>query len=138
MSETDQQGLIRAYCARNGIQLERNNVGACRDENGRIIRYGIGNDSAQLQRRYKSSDLIGDYQGRYMAVECKALGWTNPFPDDAYWKGKRSTRKATDREFAQYTFLQHKRARGCIAFFATEPEDVRRTMIEYGVGLCNP
>ena len=53
------QSQVRLAAAQRGITLWRNQSGACYDETGRLIRYGLANDSAQLNRRMKSSDLIG-------------------------------------------------------------------------------
>jgi hypothetical protein len=53
------QQLVRLEAARSGWHLWRNNVGALKDERGRVVRFGLGNDSAALNKRIKSSDLIG-------------------------------------------------------------------------------
>lgn len=65
----------------------RNNVGACEDATGRIIRYGLGNDSAQLNREMKSPDLVcitpvfvtpdmlGRTLGVFTGLECKHSNW---------------------------------------------------------------
>lgn len=136
-SEAAVQSEILADAPKWGGSLERNNVGACTDETGRIIRYGLGNVSALLTKRYTSSDLIGDVPqmglARSVAIECKHEAWTNPFPDDVYWKGGRSPRQPSDREVAQYAFIRAKRARGWIAGFATSVNDVRDLMIDHGV-----
>lgn len=58
-SESYVQSLVRLEAARAGVTLFRNNVGALPDENGRIVRYGLANDSADMNRRIKSADLIG-------------------------------------------------------------------------------
>jgi len=85
--------------------LWRNNSGATFDQTGRMIRYGLGNDSAKLSRDYKSSDLVGIGPGGvFMAVECKAPGWKGP---------------KNDRDRAQANFMNHVRAMGGRATFAT-------------------
>ena len=54
----------------SGLTLWRNNVGALEDVNGRLVRYGLVPGS---------SDLIGIYRGRFVAVEIKRPGGrTNP------------------------------------------------------------
>ncbi len=87
MSEARGQSEIRLEAPRQGWGLLRNNSGACLDANGRMIRYGLGNDSARLNRQFKSSDLIGvrpvtitpdmvgQTIGQFVAIECKAPGW---------------------------------------------------------------
>ena len=87
MKESSVQQRIRLIAARMNIELWRNNIGACTDETGRVIRYGLGNDSAALNEQIKSSDLIGlmpvlitpemvgTIIGRFVAVECKESNW---------------------------------------------------------------
>lgn len=63
-SETENQTEIRLEASRQGILLLRNNSGVAREydqETGetRFIRYGLGNESKQVNDRVKSSDLIG-------------------------------------------------------------------------------
>ena len=87
-SETVVQQRTRLEFARIG-PMWRNNVGACTDDTGRLIRYGLGNDSAQLNAVIKSSDLIGitpvaaflastgrwERLGVFTALEIKASDW---------------------------------------------------------------
>lgn len=51
MSESAIQQHIRLALSRAGSVMHRNNVGAYRDETGRVIRYGVGHPGG--------SDLIG-------------------------------------------------------------------------------
>lgn len=138
-SEAVVQSEIRAAAGARGILLWRNNVGACKDDTGRIIRYGLGNDSAQVQRRLKSSDLIGlvkmsydthhgdtELVGRFLAVECKAEGWT--FPKE--WRDKQPSEiDATNlkddklRTLAQWRYLTVVWLAGGLAGFAQSPAD---------------
>ena len=86
-SEAAVQNHVRLNIANAGGVVWQNNVGACKDETGRMIRYGLCNESKQLNERIKSSDLIGivpiliqpHHVGRVMgiftAVECKAPDW---------------------------------------------------------------
>lgn len=87
MSESAIQQRVRLEAARRGMQLWRNNVGACVDQNGRHIRYGLANESAAMNDIIKSSDLIGimpvfitpemvgTVLGVFTAIECKHEGW---------------------------------------------------------------
>lgn len=59
LSEAAVQQQIRLEASRQGLRLWRNNVGAAMDVDGRQVRYGLGNDSASLNKRIKSHDLIG-------------------------------------------------------------------------------
>lgn len=102
-SEAAVQQLIRLEASRLGMRLFRNNVGACKDDTGRVIRYGLCNDSAQMNKAVKSSDLIGirpviitpDMMGhtigQFVAREVKRPGWSY---------------RGTDREVAQQAFGQ--------------------------------
>jgi hypothetical protein len=82
-SEASVQARVRLDAAQRGIVLWRNNVGAAGP-----VRYGLANDSASVNRRIKSSDLIGirptiitpdmvgTLIGRFVARECKRAGWS--------------------------------------------------------------
>lgn len=60
MSESAVQSRVRSEASKKGIYLWRNNVGAGKlAEGSRFIRFGLGNDSAQLNAALKSADLIG-------------------------------------------------------------------------------
>lgn len=76
MNETDIMNMIRIKAAIEGTLLWRNNVGATIDPSGRVVRYGLANDSKKLNSKVKSSDLVGiSAAGLFVAVEVKAPGW---------------------------------------------------------------
>lgn len=122
-SEARVQSEVRLEAARYGVHLWRNNVGVLTDDRGRPVRYGLANDSAQLNAVLKSSDLVGwrpvvvtpDMVGRTLAVfcarECKAEGWTF---------------RGTDREIAQQRWLDMINQNGGDAAFVS------------GLGSFNP
>lgn len=58
-TEAENQNQVRLEAAELGGVLWRNNVGAAADSRGNFIRYGLCNDTAALNRQFKSSDLIG-------------------------------------------------------------------------------
>jgi len=103
VSEAAVQQRVRLAESRKGNRMWRNNNGACEDVNGRIIRYGLGNDSSQINTVFKSSDLIGitphvvqQYDvgrllGIFTSIEVKRGGWV--------YKGK-------GREGAQFNWLK--------------------------------
>jgi hypothetical protein len=120
-SEAAVQQEIRLEASKRGITLMRNNNGACKDQTGRQIRYGLMNDSAKLNKKIKSSDLIGitpviitqnmvgQKIGIFTAVEVKHSGWR--------WRGD-------DRELAQQKFGDLVVSKGGIFMFAQSVEDV--------------
>lgn len=87
-SEAAVQSLIRLEGARKGLKLWRNNVGALLDSRGVPVRYGLANDSAQLNKSVKSGDLVGwkpvtitpghvgQQIAQFVSRECKRPGWT--------------------------------------------------------------
>lgn len=86
-SEAAIQNKVRLDGAKQGILMWRNNVGALPDATGRILRYGLCNDSKEMNTRVKSSDLIGiiptlitpahvgQTLGQFGAWEVKEYGW---------------------------------------------------------------
>lgn len=87
LSEAAVQSRVRLEAARKGLRLWRNNVGALLDSRGVPVRYGLANDSAQLNKVVKSGDLIGwrpvritaDHVGsllaQFVSRECKRPNW---------------------------------------------------------------
>ena len=119
MSESRAQGRIVLVAPELGFTLYRNNVGALRDARGRVVRYGLANETAALNRRIKSGDLIGIRQvliephhvgltlGQFASVEVKEPGWA--------YSGR-------GREPAQLAWIEHVRKLGGFACFADGPE----------------
>jgi len=58
-SEAAIQTRVRLEASRNGCRLWRNNLGATMDDKGNFIRYGLANESKQMNQYIKSHDLIG-------------------------------------------------------------------------------
>lgn len=107
MSESRLQQLVRLEAARLGWYLWRNNSGAFEDVNGRWVRYGLANDSKNVNEVLKSSDLIGfDNTGTFVAAECKPEGWVY---------------SGTAREVAQLNFIELVKRNGGRAGFITDP-----------------
>lgn len=114
-SETANQILVRLEASRQGAVLWRNNVGAMVLDNGSFIRYGLANDSAEMNKRIKSSDLIGirpviimhhhigSTIGQFVAREIKPGNWNY---------------SGNDRERAQLKFLELVMSLGGDAAFA--------------------
>lgn len=106
---------VRLEAAHKGCILWRNNVGALKDDTGAPVRYGLANDSPQMNKKVKSSDLIGirpvlitqahvgHVIGQFLARETKAADWRY---------------KATSHEVAQHKYLEIVIAHGGDAQFA--------------------
>lgn len=86
-SEAAVQAAVRLEAARKGVRLFRNNVGALIDSRGVPVRYGLANESKQVNDVCKSADLIGwrpvligpqhigQVMGQFVSRECKKPGW---------------------------------------------------------------
>lgn len=97
----------------------RNNSGACYDDRGRLIRYGLGNDSAEINKIFKSPDFVGITPvfitprhlgmtfGVFTGLECKHSDW-HMTPGDTHAK-------------AQGKFHDVVRQHGGFAGFVTNP-----------------
>lgn len=99
------QSQVRLEAAANDVWLTRNNVGATLDpDSGRLIRYGLANESKQQNQHVKSADLIGFRKrvilaadvgtviAQFVSRECKAEGWR-------YTGSKREVAQAAWRDF---------------------------------------
>ena len=127
-SEAAVQADIRLAAARRGdLVLWRNNSGALTDDAGRLIRFGLGNDSAQANKRLKSADLIGILRhkvrpedvGRTLAVfasiEAKRPGWKHS--------------DASERDRAQAAWAATVAAMGGVALRVTSAESIKNLEI---------
>lgn len=115
-SEAWTQSQVRLEAGRKGIPLFRNNVGALQDLEGRWVRFGLANDSKQVNEVIKSHDLVGlrrvlitpamvgGHIGQFVCREMKEEGWRYA---------------GTKREQAQLRFATLVNAHGGDAAFAT-------------------
>jgi hypothetical protein len=116
LSEAAVQSQVRLEASRKGGRLWRNNVGAGYADDGTFMRWGLANDSGQVNRVIKSADLIGlrpvaitqahvgTVIGQFVSREVKAGGWTY---------------RGTDREVAQLNWATLVNTLGGDACFAT-------------------
>lgn len=114
---------IRLAASYDGNALWRNNSGAVTTDDGRHIRFGLGNDSIKINKTFKSSDLIGPTPkiidanmigktvGIFTAIEVKPGNWK--------WLG-------TEREKAQWNYLQLVNRLGGFSTFAKSVEDYKK------------
>ena len=119
LTESKITKIIRTEASDRGIVLWRNNVGACYTAKGGFIRYGLANESKEINEKFKSSDLIGikpiviteemvdSTIGQFVAIEVKKQGWTY---------------SATPREKAQAKFLLFVTEHGGMAKFMSGTE----------------
>lgn len=116
-TEAYTQSQVRLEAPHKGVTLWRNNSGAFTNaETGQLVRFGLGNDSKQLNDSIKSADLIGwrpilitpamvgKTIGQFVSRECKRPNWK--------WTG-------TERELAQRKWAQAVISGGGDASFCT-------------------
>ncbi len=120
-SELDIQNRLRMEASKRGGILFRNNVGAALTKDGSYIRFGLANDSKAINKRFKSSDLIGLFPiligpehvgstiGQFTAIEVKPEGWVY---------------RGTEREIAQLNFLEAVKSKGGKAIFCSGKENI--------------
>lgn len=120
-SEAAVQVRVRIAVSRMGWRVFRNNVGAGKLQDGSFVRWGLCNDSAQLNDKLKSSDLVGIRPvlitpmhvgrliGQFVSLEVKEAGW--------HYTG-------TPREVAQNAWLGLITALGGHARFVTSEAGV--------------
>lgn len=85
--ESEVSKAVRLEAAGYGHILWRNNVGAAQNEAGQWFRYGLANDSKQMNKITKSHDLVGIRRvlitpemagqtiGQFMCRETKRATW---------------------------------------------------------------
>jgi hypothetical protein len=76
------QNHIRLAVGRGPVRLWRNNTGALKDANGRLVRYGLCTGSSDLigfTTRTITPDMVGQQVAVFTAIEVKDRG--RPTPD---------------------------------------------------------
>lgn len=116
ISESELISLIELEASRKGARIWRNNVGATYTADGSFIRYGLANNSAQINKYIKSADLIGikpvritqemvgTIIGQFISREVKNSNWKY---------------RGSEREIAQLRWIELINALGGNACFAT-------------------
>ena len=119
-SEAWAQSSVRLEASQKGCHLFRNNVGALKDKTGRLVRYGLGNDSQALNDVLKSSDLIG---WRPVLITPAHVGHTVAqfLAREVKEPGHQVTPDTDEHERAQLAFLNLVNASGGDGAFATGP-----------------
>ena len=120
-SEGAIQNEVRIQTAKMGWRMWRNNVGALIDKRGVPVRYGLANDTKEMNKRIKSSDLIGfrplliqhHHVGKtiaqFVAYEIKKDGWKF---------------KGDEHEMAQLKFLSLVTSNGGHAKFINNVDNI--------------
>lgn len=118
-SESHVDSLVMLEASQKDVVLFRNNVGACKDERGRLIRYGLANESKKMNEKIKSSDrigwrrvlitqdMVGHTIGQFVMREIKKSAWTG--------------KTLSKHEQAQADFMLMGLLAGCDASFANGP-----------------
>lgn len=114
------------------VLMWRNNLGAYRPEGSRrVVRYGLCNDSAALNDKFKSSDLVG---GTPLVVKPHHVGMQLLiFTAIEVKSSKWDPNKNRAHERAQLRFINAVRAAGGIGFFCNEPQQYLYFLKDLGV-----
>ena len=82
MGEHEIQQRIRLACGHGPVRLWRNNSGALVDQQGRLVRFGLGKGSSDLiglRSLEITPDLVGQRLAQFVALEIKtARGVVSP------------------------------------------------------------
>lgn len=100
--ESEIQDAVRLEASKLGVTLWRNNTGMLYDRRGSPVRYGLCNGS---------SDLIGIYKGRFVAIEVKRQGG-----------------KATEK---QKKFIEFVKSKGGIAFVCDDEKKLKTLLTSF-------
>ena len=131
INESNVQAATRLEICRLGGHAWRNNSGCATDQSGRLIRYGLANETPAENKRIKSSDVIaccpllieprhvGTVVGVLGAFEIKHSDWTPP---------KETNRDAYAHYAAQARFIDLVRGVGGYGGFVTDLPDIWRAM----------
>lgn len=126
MKESAVASHIRLDAAQLGVNLWRNNSGSFQNDQGRWVRFGLGNDSKALNRVFASSDfigitpvvitsdMVGQTVGVFTAIETKPSTW-RMIPSDK-------------RAIAQAAFHDIVKRAGGLAGFARNIEEFRKVI----------
>lgn len=130
---------VRLAASSLGCRLFRNNSGGFYDEQGRFVRFGLGNESAQLNQQLKFGDyvgitpivitpeMVGKTVGIFTNLEVKPEGMLNATINKAS--------KGNCRESAQLMAINLVKSIGGIGGFVTCESDVSLTIREYVEGI---
>lgn len=123
---------VRIAASLLGARVFRNNAGGCKDDTGRLIRFGLGNDGTKATKDLKFGDYVGftqvvitpDMVGKTVAVftnlEIKPVGAMQATLQKASALGS--------RENLQWETSNYVKESGGFAGFVTDADDVKRVL----------
>lgn len=130
---------VRLAASSIGCRLFRNNSGGFYDENGRFVRFGLGNESAQLNQQLKFGDYVGVTP---MVITPEMVGKTigvftnlEVKPEGMLDATLRKASKGNCRESAQLAAINLVKSVGGIGGFVTCESDTNLTIYEYVEGM---
>lgn len=120
---------VRLKASSLGYRLLRNNSGALLDQDGRLVRFGWGNESKKINAEFKTGDLLGglpliitpEMVGKKVAVLSMFEVKT---PQKINSVVKRAMNVASSREAAQLNAINFVRELGGISWFASSAADI--------------
>ena len=123
---------VRLSASVLGSRIFRNNAGACVDDTGRMIRYGLGNDGSKASKVLKFGDyigitpllitpeMVGQVVGIFTNLEIK--------PDGDMQKTLTAACRLGSREHYQWQTCEMVKSLGGLAGFVTNKNDVEQVL----------
>ena len=117
-SEAAVQQAVKIKASKQGKRLFRNNVGVLPREDGVPIRFGLANDTKAMNKKLKSSDLVGiapvlitqahvgQVIGQFTCLEVKKPGWTYN-PNDDHQAAQQAWHELITRFGGDSRFITH-------------------------------
>lgn len=125
-NESQVQAQIRLEAPKHGAWLGRNNRGAMMNDKGRLVRFGLANDSDKIDKVFKTGDLVGGTQRMVMPEHIGQIWdiYTNVEVKEPGWRFTPGDKRAV----AQLACINYHRKRGGIAGFCTSVIDYRNLL----------
>lgn len=133
---------VRLAASSLGCRLFRNNSGGFYDESGRFVRFGLGNESKDLNDQFKFGDyvgitpvvitpeMVGKTVGIFTNIEVKPEG---TLPATL----RRANNVQTSREASQLRAIRLVQSVGGMAWFASCEQDIQTIYQVFLAGLKN-
>jgi hypothetical protein len=130
LSEEAVASECRLELAKHGIISMRNNVGALQDATGRVVRYGLMNETPSMNKAIKSSDdiLLIPY-----VVKPQDVGRTLGLFGGSEYKERKWVFTGKGRENAQANFHRLLGGKGAFGTFANSREALVDSLVKHGL-----